>query len=379
MTDYHKFDDIRPYTDQEIPAAMERIALSPQFPMVAQFVFPDMSVQEAREMVLSFKNIYDFQHGAMIPLNKAVLDGTISGFTLSGAQKLSTDRRYLYVSNHRDIVLDSCILMYALAMEGHESGEITFGANLMQGQLVIDIGKSNKMFRVERGGTPREMYASSLHLSEYIRFAITEKNQSAWIAQRNGRTKDGVDRTDVGVIKMFSMSGPKDRVDNLAELNIVPVAVSYEWEPCDILKAQELYATRNGKPYVKKQGEDLNSILTGIMQDKGRVHFHICDPITRNDLEAMSNCAGAQFYRSVAELLDKRICSGYHLYPNSYIAHDIRSGNRTFCDRYTQAEYDAFAERLAQLDRLGGGQELRELFLGIYANPIDNSITKLAK
>lgn len=115
------------------------------------------------------------------------------------------------------------------------------------------------------------------------------------------------------------------------------------------------------------------------MQDKGRVHFHICDPITRNDLEAMSNCAGAQFYRSVAELLDKRICSGYHLYPNSYIAHDIRSGNRTFCDRYTQAEYDAFAERLAQVDRLGGGQELRELFLGIYANPIDNSITKLAK
>lgn len=372
MTDYHKFDDIRPYTDQEIPAAMERIAANPQFPVVAKFVFPDMSVQEAQKLVRSFSNIHDFQYGAMKPLNRAVLEGTVTEFKLSGAEKLDRNKRYLFVSNHRDIVLDSCILMYALDMEGHETGEITFGANLMQGQMVIDIGKSNKMFRVERGGTPREMYASSLHLSEYIRFAITEKHQSAWIAQRNGRTKDGVDRTDVGVIKMFSMSGPKERVENLAELNIVPVSVSYEWEPCDILKARELYATRDGQPYVKKPGEDLNSILSGIVENKGRVHFQICDPLTRQDLESMSDQAGAQFYRSVAGLMDQRICSGYHLFPNSYIAHDIRSGSNAYSDRYSQQEYDAFAARLGNVEKLGCGKELRDIFLGIYANPVDN-------
>lgn len=372
MTDYHKFDDIRPYTDQEIPAAMERIAANPQFPVVAKFVFPDMSVQEAQKLVRSFSNIHDFQYGAMKPLNRAVLEGTVTEFKLSGAEKLDRNKRYLFVSNHRDIVLDSCILMYALDMEGHETGEITFGANLMQGQMVIDIGKSNKMFRVERGGTPREMYASSLHLSEYIRFAITEKHQSAWIAQRNGRTKDGVDRTDVGVIKMFSMSGPKERVENLAELNIVPVSVSYEWEPCDILKARELYATRDGQPYVKKPGEDLNSILSGIVENKGRVHFQICDPLTRQDLESMSDQAGAQFYRSVAGLMDQRICSGYHLFPNSFIAHDIRSGSNAYSDRYSQQEYYAFAARLGNVEKLGCGKELRDIFLGIYANPVDN-------
>lgn len=372
MTDYHKFDDIRPYTDQEIPAAMERIAANPQFPVVAKFVFPDMSVQEAQKLVRSFSNIHDFQYGAMKPLNRAVLEGTVTEFKLSGAEKLDRNKRYLFVSNHRDIVLDSCILMYALDMEGHETGEITFGANLMQGQMVIDIGKSNKMFRVERGGTPREMYASSLHLSEYIRFAITEKHQSAWIAQRNGRTKDGVDRTDVGVIKMFSMSGPKERVENLAELNIVPVSVSYEWEPCDILKARELYATRDGQPYVKKPGEDLNSILSGIVENKGRVHFQICGPLTRQDLESMSDQAGAQFYRSVAGLMDQRICSGYHLFPNSYIAHDIRSGSNAYSNRYSQQEYDAFAARLGNVEKLGCGKELRDIFLGIYANPVDN-------
>lgn len=372
MTDYNKFDDIRPYTDAEIPEAMERIASSPHFPMVAQFVFPDMDSMQAAAKVRSFKTIYDFQHGAMIPLNRAVLEGTITEFRLTGVEKLDRNKRYLYVSNHRDIVLDSCILMYALNNEGHDSGEITFGSNLMQGQLVIDIGKSNKMFRVERGGSPRQMYASSVHLSEYIRYAITEKNQSVWIAQRNGRTKDGVDRTDVGVIKMFSMSGPKDRVDNLAELNIVPVSVSYEWEPCDILKAQELYATRDGQPYVKKPGEDLNSILTGIMQDKGRVHFHICDPLTREDIESMADQAGAQFYRSVAELMDKRICSGYHLFPNSFIAHDIRSGSNAYRNRYSQQEYDAFVSRLSDIQKLGCGPELRDIFLGIYANPVEN-------
>ena len=375
MTDYHKFDDIRPYRDEEIPAAMQRIASNRSFPLVAQFVFPELTVEEAADKVRSFKTIYDFQYGAMIPMNKQVIEGTISEFTLGGIEKLDTSKRYLYISNHRDIVLDSCILMYALFRDGgHDTGEITFGSNLMQGELVVDIGKSNKMFRVDRGRNPRELYTTSVHLSEYIRYAVTEKKQSVWIAQRNGRTKDGIDRTDQGVIKMFGMSGPKDRVDALDELNIVPVSVSYEWESCDILKALELYESRNGEPYIKKPGEDLNSILTGIMQDKGRVHFQICDPLRREELEALSDVPNVQFHREVAQIIDKRICGDYHLFPNSYIAHDLRYGNTHYSDRYTKDEYDAFVAHMAELNKYSDDPALGDIFLGIYSNPIESKI-----
>ena len=373
MTDYHKFDDIRPYRDEEIPAAMHRIASNSSFPLVAKFVFPELTVEEAAQKVRSLKTIYDFQYNVMIPMNKQVIEGTITEFTLGGVEKLDTSKRYLYISNHRDIVLDSCILMYGLyKAAGHDTGEITFGSNLMQGELVIDIGKSNKMFRVDRGRNPRELYTTSVHLSEYIRYAITEKHQSIWIAQRNGRTKDGIDRTDQGVIKMFGMSGPKDRVDALDELNIVPVSVSYEWESCDILKALELYETRNGEPYIKKPGEDLNSILTGIMQDKGRVHFQICDPIRREELEALRDVPNVQFHREVAQIIDKRICGDYRLFPNAYIAHDLRYGNTKYADRYTKEQYDAFVAHMAELDKYSTDPALGDIFLGIYSNPIDN-------
>jgi hypothetical protein len=243
----------------------------------------------------------------------------------------------------------------------------------MKGQMVIDIGKSNKMFRVERGGNPRQMYLNSLHLSDYIRYAITEKQESVWIAQRNGRTKDGTDRTDQGLIKMLSMSGGKDRVKALADLNIVPVSVSYEWESCDILKALELYASRDGKPYVKKPGEDLNSILTGITQPKGRVHIQICEPLTADDLNAIpADYVDAQFRHSVAEIMDKRICGGYRLFPNAYIAHDIRSGKREYSDRYTGEQYDAFVAHMKELDKFQADDILKDIFLGIYANPVDD-------
>ena len=373
MTDYHKCADIRPYRDEEIPAAMQRIASNNSFPLVARFVFPELPVEQAADKIRNIKTIYDFQHDVMIPMNKQVLEGTITEFSLGGIEKLDTSKRYLYVSNHRDIVLDSCILMYALYRDGgHDTGEITFGSNLMQGELVVDIGKSNKMFRVDRGRNPRELYSTSVHLSEYIRYAITEKHQSVWIAQRNGRTKDGIDRTDQGVIKMFGMSGPKDRVDALDELNIVPVSVSYEWESCDILKALELFESRNGEPYIKKPGEDLNSILTGIMQNKGRVHFQICDPIRRDELEALSDVPNVQFHREVAQILDKRICSNYRLFPNAYIAHDLRYGNSKYADHYTKDQYDAFTAHMAELDKYSTDPVLADIFLGIYANPIDN-------
>ncbi len=372
MTDESRFDDIRPYRDDEIPAAMERIAADRSFPFLASFVYPELTVDEARKRICSFRSIFDFQYNVMSIVNRRIIEDTITEFTIDGAEKLDPAKSYLFVSNHRDIVLDSCMLMYALFPYLNRTAEITFGANLMQGQLLIDIGKSNRMFRVERGGNPREFYQSTLHLSDYIRHTVAEKNESVWIAQRNGRTKDGIDRTDQGIIKMFGLSGSGDRVRDLANLNIVPVSVSYEWEPCDVLKALELYAVKDGQPYVKKPGEDLNSILTGMGQQKGRVHFHVCDPVSADDLETFTDVPDTQFHRRVAGLIDRRICGSYRLFPNAFIAYDLKFGTHDYSSKYSQTEFDAFC---ASMDRLREYNDceynvLRDIFLGIYCNPI---------
>jgi glycerol-3-phosphate O-acyltransferase len=258
-----KFDDIRPYYEEEIPAAMQRIANSSSFPLLASYVCPGESIEQVRQRIASYTNVHDFQTETMRMVNERVIAESISEFSCDGIEHLSPEESYLYVSNHRDIMLDSSLMQYYLVTQGFDTTEITFGANLMVSQLVIDIGKSNKMFKVERpGGNIKDFYRSSLHLSEYIRHVIKEKHQSVWIAQRNGRTKDGMDATDQGIVKMFCMSEPKDKIKALGDLHIVPVSISYEWESCDILKALELYQSRS-QPYVKKPGEDLNSILTG--------------------------------------------------------------------------------------------------------------------
>lgn len=371
----NNFDDIRPYTDEEIPDAMQRIVASTSFPLVASYVFPERTLDDVRKELLTYKTIRDFQMGVMYWANKQIMKRSISDFTYGGLGQLSTDTNYLYVSNHRDIMLDASLMQNVLTDNGFDTCEITFGANLMQGQMVIDVGKSNKMFRVERpGGSVKEFYKASLHLSDYIRTAITEKRQSVWIAQRNGRTKDGIDRTDQGIIKMFGMSRTDDKVKSLAQLNIVPVAVSYEWESCDILKTIELYERRQG-PYIKKPGEDLNSILTGITQPKGRVHIEFCKPITEDELKQLGECTSCEFHKNVAELIDRRICSAYRLTPNNYIAHDMLYGTSEYAHMYSQeqkAEFIAYMKQLEKYEMDCDVEALVNIFLGIYSNPVDS-------
>ena len=369
------FDDIRPYYDSEIPAAVQRIASDPHFPALASFVFPDMPTGEAKDLVRSVKTVNDFQMKVMYEGCKRIIGSSISSFTYDGTDNIDRERKYLFVSNHRDIMLDATLLETILVSLGLDTTEITFGANLMQGELVTDIGKANKMFRVERPGEDiAAFYRSSLHLSEYIRSALTARGRSVWIANRNGRTKDGRDRTDPGIIKMFAMSRPEDRVRAIAELNVLPVSISYEWEPCDILKALELYARARG-PYRKKEGEDLESILTGICQQKGLVHISICKPVTESELSQFSSLKPNDFYRKVADLLDRRICSAYRLFHNNYIAHDILHGRTEYGAFYSTAQRESFLASMARLDSCAAGydpDELKRIYLGIYANPVDS-------
>ncbi len=370
----NKFDDIRPYYDSEIHDAMTRICSNEAFPALASYVYPDTPIEEARRLLESFTTIYEFQTQTMKAVNERVIANSITRFSGAGAERLDRARSYLYVSNHRDIMLDACLLQYYLVMSGFDTSEITFGANLMVNPFVVDIGKSNKMFKIDRPGHDRRaFYKSSLHTSEYIRHAITEKRQSAWIAQRNGRTKDGNDVTDPGVIKMFRMSRRDDMVASIAELNIVPMAVSYEWESCDELKALEIYNSRRGE-YVKKPGEDMHSVLTGILQQKGQVHIELCAPLTTAEIAAIASCPDNDFHKGIARKIDERIISAYRLYPNNYIACDLLYSPARFSGKYDEEQKATFLSHIDTCTRHKGydAAELRKILLGIYANPVKN-------
>ena len=373
-----KFDDIRPCVDAEIPAAMNRIADSERFPAMAKFVFPDRELCHVKSMLRGFTNIHDFQTKVMHELNMQIIKRTADKFSYSGTDRLQPEKRYLFVSNHRDIVLDSSLLQTVLHLEGMRTTEITFGSNLMSAQLLVDIGRSNKMFKVMRGENPRDFYKSSLYLSEYIRHAITQKGESVWIAQRNGRTKDGKDATDQGLVKMLCMSDAKDLAKSIEALNIVPVAVSYQWEPCDALKTKELFLSRGGAKYEKQPDEDIVSIITGFTQWKGNISISFCKPLEKDEYIGFASETPNKFYKSVANLIDERIHSGYKLWNTNYIAHDLRSGTNQYEHHYAPDEKEEFLQKfrqaMRQLSELGKSEaekkELSDIFLGIYANSV---------
>jgi hypothetical protein len=367
-----KFDDLRPYYNEEIPAAMLRIADSEYFPVLSSFVYPGKDPEEIKAMIRAYTTIDEFQFQVMKTLNEQIIARSVSRFSCEGLERLNTRKCYLFVSNHRDIMLDSSLLQYALHSSGRRTTEITFGSNLMSSPLVIDIGKSNKMFKVIRGGNMKDFYINFLHLSEYIHYVIKEKQESIWIAQRNGRTKDGIDATDQGIIKMFYMGAPDSPAKALSELNIVPVSISYQWEPCDLLKSLELYKSRSEK-YVKQPGEDLNSILTGIIQYKGEVHIHAGIPLSENDFEPLAGLPNNRFNKQVASLLDKQIIQNYRLTCNNYIAYDIRFQKDEYASNYTQEEKAKFLRHYEKALASSGVEDKKifsDIFLGIYANPV---------
>ncbi|GHT34884.1 acyltransferase [Bacteroidia bacterium] len=364
-------DDYRPYYDSEVPAAVQRIAQDLYFQQIAHYLFPEKDLSSFVEEFKKIKTVKEFQEKIMDNAIGKVVQLTITNLTCSGVEALTNDKSYMYIANHRDIVLDSAILQTILYANGVKTSEITFGSNLMKPQIVVDIGKINKMFKIVRGGTPREIFVNSLNVSEYMRHAITEKHESTWIAQRNGRTKDGLDKTEIAVLKMFAMSSKKTFAENLGELNITPIAVSYEYEPCDFLKTRERYISRR-QTYIKEPGEDLNSILHGIRQFKGNTHYTVCPTITAEELAECAALPHAEQYKALASLIDKRIYAGYRLWKTNYIAHDMLHNKTDFSEFYNAEDKQKFIEYmnggLSQID--GDRNELQEIFLGIYANPV---------
>jgi len=333
-----RFDDIRPYTNDEIPAAMKRLASEPLLDKVFSWLFPGQPVQDWRNKLRSVKSNLELQERIMHPAAESIIGQTMSGFSFSGENNLQKGTGTLYISNHRDIILDATLLLLILYRKGFPTAEVSFGSNLMQSQSIVDVGKSNKMYKVFRkSGNMRDLVKNSRLLSDYIRYRING-GTSIWIAQHEGRSKDGNDLTDPGLLNMLSMSMKKDLVGALASLNIVPVAVSYEIEPCDVLKVCETQKTMEQGFYNKAPGEDLVSIVTGITQNKGRVHITVCPAVTITDIEPYRDLPQADFFHQVAKLVNERVYQGYRLYGINYAACDRLRGTTEFMEHYSEED-----------------------------------------
>ena len=368
------FEDIRPFTDEEAVVALHRIAESPAVDSISAYLWPGRDPEIARSILRSCKNIDDFQSKIMISAIEAVLGSSSKGLTFGGIDILKgIEGHFLAITNHRDIVCDPAFFQYMLFTNGLPFSDICIGSNLLDNKFVEDIMRSNRMIKVNRGIAARELYLSSLRLSAYMRQVITSGERSVWIAQKEGRTKNGIDRTSQGVLKMLDMSGEESFDVNFGALKIVPIAISYEYEPCDILKARELYLSRTSR-YIKQPGEDMVSILTGIKQPKGHIHMEAAPLIGEEELHDASKRGGNERYQHMMKLMDRRIAEHYKLWKTNYIAADIVDGGSAHAGMYDAAEKEAFCAYIEnRLDSLGPDferEELKNLFLGIYANPV---------
>lgn len=370
----NEFTDISPYTDAEAVEALGKLADHPAVVEVSKAIFPDKEPEFLRKILKSVKSIDEFQ---VLVMNKAVewvLSTTAHNFSYDGIGNLKKiNGKFLAMSNHRDIILDPAITQVVLYRNAIPMTEIAVGSNLLTNKYIEYLIRSNRMIKVIRGINARQLYLSSQVLSKYIRECITSGRSSIWIAQREGRAKDGIDTTEQGLLKMLDMSGTADFTTNFEELNIVPLSISYEYEPCDILKARERLISRTQK-YVKGSREDLISIMTGIEQQKGNIHLNIGSPLTHDEIEAASCCNKNDRYQAIRHAVDVRIIEGYKLWKTNYIGYDMVNHTFKYRDKYTPEDVAQFTEYVEhQLDKVEKSlcrADLRDIFLRIYANPV---------
>lgn len=370
----NEFTDISPYTDAEAVEALGKLADHPAVVEVSKAIFPDKEPEFLRKILKSVKSIDEFQ---ILVMNKAVewvLSTTAHNFSYDGIENLKKiNGKFLAMSNHRDIILDPAITQVVLYRNAIPMTEIAVGSNLLTNKYIEYLIRSNRMIKVIRGINARQLYLSSQVLSKYIRECITSGRSSVWIAQREGRAKDGIDTTEQGLLKMLDMSGTADFTANFEELNIVPLSISYEYEPCDILKARERLISRTQK-YVKGSREDLISIMTGIEQQKGNIHLNIGSPLTHDEIEAASYCNKNDRYQAIRHAVDVRIIEGYKLWKTNYIGYDMVNHTFKYRDKYTPEDVAQFTDYVEhQLDKVEKSlcrADLRDIFLRIYANPV---------
>ena len=374
-----EFDEIRPYHDDELPAVFEELLSDAQFMGVITSVLPGMSPESIASRMRACRTKEEFQVSFCYAFLRRLIAQATDGIELDHRAVPGNVRAYLYLSNHRDIVLDSAFLSLLLLEQGMNTVEIAIGDNLLIYPWIKKLVRINKSFIVRRGLPMRQMLESSRLMSRYIHHTIHERGQSIWMAQREGRAKDSGDHTQDSVLKMLAIGGEGDIIDRLADLNIVPLSLSYEYDPCDYLKAQEMQQKRDNPDYHKSQSDDLTNMKTGIFGRKGRVTFRVAPCINQALARMDHSLPKNELFAHISALIDHEIHANYRIYPGNYVAHDLLTGSADFAAHYSADERDRFETYLqGQLDRISLPQKdepfLREQILHMYANPLVNHL-----
>lgn len=371
----NNYDDIRFFNEEEVNPALQSAVRHPMIKELFAYSFPDKTEDEIKDIVLSCHSINDVQREVFSNTMARVLEDTSAGLSTSGFEKLDPNTPYLYISNHRDIVLDTSLINVVLFDFNLIRTASAIGDNLVQRPFVNALSKLNRNFVVKRGVGPRETLLSSHKLSQYIHHLLTESRRSVWIAQRQGRTKDGNDITEQGVLKMIGLAAGKESIASyLNKLRIVPISISYEYDPTDILKVPELLAKAANEEYIKTENEDFNSILKGALGQKKHIHIAAASPLTIEDTAGEST---NQVLQRVVQQLDDTIQNNYKLWPTNYVAHDLLYEANAFASEYTEQDKLQFERRL-RLRVNSNDKKAVTSFLNMYARPVENKKLLLA-
>ena len=374
------FEDIRPYTDLEFKEAYYRLMDDRRFQEAIALCLPDYSVDQFRRDFANFNTIEDVQ----VDFDKRFIDVFVAqsskGVTLSGIENIDPDEAYMYIGNHRDITFDPALLQYYFFLEHRKTSRIAMGDNLFTTPLLGEVAKLNKMIKVKRSGTMREKLENSYKLAAYIQYSLFEEKESVWIAQRDGRTKDGNDFTKHGLVKMITLGNDKNLMETIRRMKITPLTVSYEIEPCDKLKARELALSEN-TVYQKQPGEDFNSIKQGIFGQKGRIALTIGKPIDEELDNIPEGISNNEKINLVCQIIDRQIYKNYTLYPNNYIAHDLLYQNEDYHAFYSDEEKLSFENYLRAKSQVPDVtvEKMRDKLLKIYATPVENHFKAISE
>ncbi|HQV35085.1 MAG: 1-acyl-sn-glycerol-3-phosphate acyltransferase [Flavobacterium sp.] len=370
-----KFDPIRPFYDSEVNEGIRSVLHHPMMKALMNFTFPDVEESVWKEQLLKTHSIRDFQVNFIYQSVQKVLQRSSEGLTTSGFEKLEKNTSYLFISNHRDIILDTSLLNVSLYDHGLVMTASAIGDNLVKKDFLLKLSRLNRNFLVLRGLPPRELLQSSKLMSEYIGQLLLRENRSVWIAQREGRTKDGNDATHQGVLKMLAMGSDEENVmDYFKKIKIVPVSISYEYDPTDALKMPQLMAEANNETYIKEKNEDFITLLSGIMGQKKRIHIHVGDVLEKeiDEIKLKQDNSNRQI-QCLAQVIDDSILSTYRLWPTNFIAYDILHKTNKHSHLYTENEKSLFERRL-ELKIDNTNQVMVDSFLAMYSNPVSNKL-----
>lgn len=382
MTDIKEFDEIRTFHDEELPQVFEELTADPAFREIAEKVFPEFSFDQVCNTIKSCKTKLEFQKAICYVVIYKIIDNYTDGVTLDMDESISNDKAYTFISNHRDITLDSSFLSVKLIDLGYGTVEIAIGDNLLMYPWIKKFVRANKSFIVQRALSMRQFLESSARLSRYMHHNIIDKKESMWIAQREGRAKDSNDRTQDSILKMMAMAGEGDIIDKIKELNIAPLTFSYEYDPCDYLKAKEFQLKRDNPEYKKTAGEDMLNMHTGIVGKKGRVHLSVA-PCINSQLDLIDRALPkGELYATISAMIDKSIHRNYRFYPCNYVAYDLLEGSSKFVHKYSDIEKEGFEAYIAgQIEKIDIPNKdipfLYESILNMYANPLKNYLTAI--